>query len=187
MSEQTGIPRPTTSDLRAALQGGLLKQIRLITMAMAASPLPLAGLGYWLTTRPALGAPPDPVLLMALGVIACVELGMAFVVPPLLLRRFSFNNYEEVGYIQGPNYSAEDRAKAVGMGMTRFYLIRAALLESVAVLSLVVLFFVGGHASSNPIYYAPLAPMILVGVVLGMLVPDEAGVEEVFKRHLESN
>ena len=179
-------------DLESALRQGLQKKVRNLSLALGAASLAYLGLGVLVMrgvvafpakASKAVQAGADPLLMLGLGALACGALYLSVWLPERNLRQLDLAGALSRG-LTLPNAGGRltDRGAIVGLVLARYFLLRAALIEAVAVLGLVLIFIVGPLAQEQPLYQLALLPSAVVPLALMVMAPSEDRLRRFFER-----
>ncbi|HTA16790.1 MAG TPA: hypothetical protein VK786_03505 [bacterium] len=177
----------TMGDLDAALDKGLLKDIRRLMLILAGAPLIYCLMGYWAFRNQAATAGaqgPAPIFLYCLGAVAIAEIVLSKILPERKLRAENLNQYFENGFQKNKIPFTKDRALIVSYLIRPYFLLKTALIEAVAVYGFMVFFMALGVLPSQPYYWLALAVCPVVSLWIFASIPTEADLRRLFENHL---
>ena len=172
-------------DLQKAVDNGLLRQLRLLTGALAAAPLIYAGMAYWSVTQSVAPQFAEPIFVGMLCLVSMGSAGMAWWLPEWTLKRRDFRQLAEKGLLMPKGGGLlTDKPAILGAIIRQYFLTRLAMVEAVAVYGLLVAFISAGSAHIQPLYYLTLLPCLAVSALFFTWMPDELSLRAFFEEKI---
>jgi hypothetical protein len=170
-------------DLQLSLERGIVKRLRRIFFGLAIAALALILFAYLMV----LGAnakpeEPSPLFLKLMASLALLELFMAWFVPEWTIRQDEIANAFKRGLFMPRGYPpVMDRGAILSVTFIRYYLVRAAFLEAIAVEGFFCVMVLSGALKAEPVYWYCLAPCVVIPLLFMLMLPTEASLTRMFK------
>lgn len=169
-------------ELQAALDTGLIRELRILVGALAIAPLIYLALGHHALSQAPSPQFVDPAFATMLAIVAAVGLVFAWWLPDKKVAGLDFSVLAREGFKAGNETKAIVEApKMLKAIIQMHYLLRLALVESVAVYGLLLAFMSPGAGLADPRYYWVLAPCVAVPAYFALFLwPTEERIRALF-------
>jgi hypothetical protein len=170
-------------DLKLSLERGIVKRLRRIFFGLAIASLALILLAYLMVIGAhALPQDVSPFFLKLMAALGLIELFMAWFVPEWTIRQDEIAGLFKRGLFMPRGYPpVMDRGAILSVTFIRYYLVRAAFLEAIAVEGFFCVMVLAGALKAQPVYWYCLAPCVLIPVLFMLMLPTEASLTRMFK------
>jgi peptidoglycan/LPS O-acetylase OafA/YrhL len=181
-----------SSDIKLAIEAGLLKRLRIIMGALGASALVYLVVALLQPPAIQVAVIHDEQTIKTFSSLlagaAVVMLTLAWILPNKKLKNTDWAAYFEKGMPLPKGGMLTDRGQIVAQVITGYYIMRVALTEAVAIMGLTLFmyahFVCGNLEKTSPVYYLTLAPCPVIALLIWSWIPNEEKLNELFETKL---